>query len=106
MRTVRIERERHILLDAATELSAERRGEQRHGIFFFKQKPAYEIVSGDWSSDVCSSDLTPASTIGGTQRVSAGSVPWIARAPRARSEERRVGKECLTQCRSRWSPYH
>ena len=23
-----------------------------------------------------------------------------------RSEERRVGKECLTQCRSRWSPYH
>src|SRR5213082_1602611 len=23
---------------------------------------------------------------------------------RARSEERRVGKECLTQCRSRWSP--
>ena len=25
---------------------------------------------------------------------------------RLRSEERRVGKECLTQCRSRWSPYH
>src|SRR5213082_51311 len=24
---------------------------------------------------------------------------------KARSEERRVGKECLTQCRSRWSPY-
>jgi len=24
----------------------------------------------------------------------------------ARSEERRVGKECLYQCRSRWSPYH
>ena len=23
-----------------------------------------------------------------------------------RSEERRVGKECLHQCRSRWSPYH
>ena len=25
--------------------------------FFFKQKTAYEIMSGDWSSDVCSSDL-------------------------------------------------
>ena len=25
--------------------------------------------------------------------------PW-------RSEERRVGKECSKQCRSRWSPYH
>ena len=24
----------------------------------------------------------------------------------ARSEERRVGKECMPQCRSRWSPYH
>jgi hypothetical protein len=23
-----------------------------------------------------------------------------------RSEERRVGKECNAQCRSRWSPYH
>ena len=26
-------------------------------VFFFKQKTAYEIGTGDWSSDVCSSDL-------------------------------------------------
>src|SRR5213082_1038897 len=32
-------------------------------IFFFKQKTAYEIVSGDWSSDVCSSDLTCRTTM-------------------------------------------
>ena len=25
---------------------------------------------------------------------------------KSRSEERRVGKECLRLCRSRWSPYH
>src|SRR3546814_14692272 len=25
---------------------------------------------------------------------------------RERSEERRVGKECVSTCRSRWSPYH
>src|SRR3546814_17955931 len=25
---------------------------------------------------------------------------------RFRSEERRVGKECVSTCRSRWSPYH
>src|SRR3546814_20881003 len=25
---------------------------------------------------------------------------------RMRSEERRVGKECVSTCRSRWSPYH
>src|SRR3546814_1043605 len=29
-----------------------------------------------------------------------------ARAFRLRSEERRVGKECVSTCRSRWSPYH
>src|SRR3546814_15086163 len=27
-------------------------------------------------------------------------------ADRLRSEERRVGKECVSTCRSRWSPYH
>src|SRR3546814_13282993 len=25
---------------------------------------------------------------------------------RGRSEERRVGKECVSTCRARWSPYH
>src|SRR3546814_3239620 len=30
-------------------------------IFFFKQKTAYEMRISDWSSDVCSSDLTCAS---------------------------------------------
>src|SRR3546814_12218136 len=42
--------------------------------------------------------------------------PWRARyagsasaesvAPSLRSEARRVGKECVSTCRSRWSPYH
>src|SRR3546814_17057503 len=31
-------------------------------------------------------------------------VPW-SRSPRRRSEERRVGKEGVSTCRSRWSPY-
>jgi len=30
----------------------------------------------------------------------------LAEIPTDRSEERRVGKECLSVCRSRWSPYH
>src|SRR3546814_15925289 len=30
---------------------------------------------------------------------------WV-RAEPARSEERRVGKECVSKCRSRWWPYH
>src|SRR3546814_16547824 len=29
-----------------------------------------------------------------------------ARGVERRSEERRVGKECVSTCRSRWSPYH
>src|SRR3546814_4343332 len=34
--------------------------------------------------------------------------PFVAREliPLMRSEERRVGKECVSTCRSRWSPYH
>src|SRR3546814_13497599 len=32
-------------------------------------------------------------------------VEQLRRGLRARSEERRVGKECVSTCRSRWSPY-
>src|SRR3546814_5466243 len=35
-----------------------------------------------------------------------GGAPWQPAANPARSEERRVGKECVSTCRSRWSPYH
>src|SRR3546814_10210931 len=78
--------------------------------FFFKQKTAYEMRISDWSSDVCSSDLgntdtymtPPAAAVRCAVRVRP------ARFTRSwkRSEERRVGKECVSTCRSRWSPYH
>ena len=32
--------------------------------------------------------------------------PWLGIQGEPRSEERRVGKECIPPCRSRWSPYH
>src|SRR3546814_996661 len=92
--------------------------------FFFKQKTAYEMRISDWSSDVCSSDLyvrDPQVTVNfkssdnllATQSMlvtvdgqvnKAGAYPVVGRA--TRSEERRVGKECVSTCRSRWSPYH
>src|SRR3546814_2455057 len=95
--------------------------------FFFKQKTAYEMRISDWSSDVCSSDLggtgggpggalsRAARRIGGgpdsgcrfaeCRRGAAGTGRRRpGRSPR--SEERRVGKECVSTCRSRWSPYH
>src|SRR3546814_8723824 len=99
-------------------------------ILFFKQKTAYEMRISDWSSDVCSSDLTARSRRASRLRsmrtdmgffmrigIVAPSTPILpddAEAVRAvvslgypdveRSEERRVGKECVSTCRSRWSP--
>src|SRR3546814_17102010 len=35
-----------------------------------------------------------------------GPIPLIKNNLAIRSEERRVGKECVSTCRSRWSPYH
>src|SRR3546814_6369324 len=102
--------------------------------FFFKQKTAYEMRISDWSSDVCSSDLLlrgeavdhpgpllpvrspklepvpssrPPLVVGGrsthaVRRAARLAQGWLA----VRSEERRVGKECVSTCRSRWSPYH
>src|SRR3546814_4945999 len=79
--------------------------------FFFKQKTAYEMRISDWSSDVCSSDLA-----GNTRRNRQSCAPSVRtrrKRPTSRtstscrrSEERRVGKECVSTCRSRWSPYH
>src|SRR5213079_3524165 len=71
--------------------------------FFFKQKTAYEITTGDWSSDVCSSDLRHRARAR-CRSTTPGSRPWRCRG--RRSEERRVGKECRLLCRSWWSPYH
>src|SRR3546814_11552786 len=94
----------------------------------------------DWSSDVCSSDLTymkrfettpgrmllgetlpkthkvPFETVNRllTKKEIADVIDTVYRHTGQkdtvlfadRSEERRVGKECVSTCRSRWSPYH
>src|SRR3546814_2066617 len=120
--------------------------------FFSKQKTAYEMRISDWSSDVCSSDLTDqrecradrddrrgraeqgeeqdrlveTGAVGGRQSVALAQQGALVGddfgqqivdpgQPVAltggvefgnRSEERRVGKECVSTCRSLWSPYH
>src|SRR3546814_9642547 len=98
--------------------------------FFFKQKTAYEMRISDWSSDVCSSDLRfdlrkpvlaeehlAADEEGRDAEHAARDRGFgvldqlrldlgLLRACKKRSEERRVGKECVSKCRSRWSPYH
>src|SRR3546814_15348719 len=103
----------------------------------------------DWSSDVCSSDLSAGRRVAATpnallcvcnsrdlqrvvdiklpcgwkshgaangryrinirgckERFSAAETTKLCCLFNSRSEERRVGKECVSTCRSRWSPYH
>src|SRR3546814_13931129 len=100
----------------------------------------------DWSSDVCSSDLSTipdpfpdnvmawigvrveqclglmdaleidSAHIVGNSMGGALTLQLLSETPERfdkvilmgsiRSEERRVGKECVSTCRSRWSPYH
>src|SRR3546814_9054514 len=100
--------------------------------FFFRQKTAYELRISVWSSDVCSSDLE---AVDAFHRELAGEMFGLVSRPaepdaaalvqcrahrdrksalrarraapfRDRSEERRVGKECVSTCRYRWWPYN
>src|SRR2546426_4995108 len=95
--------------------------------FFFSSRRRHTRLQGDWSSDVCSSDLVAEvrvrdeifglieeelqRTVTAVRRIAGEGViaerfpqfrQRLARRLPTRSEERRVGKEC----RSRWSPYH
>src|SRR3546814_9273176 len=57
------------------------------------------LIAGGSPTSWCSArTLIPAPRIGKAKQ--------IRRMSRARSEESRVGKECDSTCRSRWSPYH
>src|SRR2546426_3678787 len=94
--------------------------------FFFSSRRRHTRLQGDWSSDVCSSDLIRKRTDGvalgerlgrvadrveaigalanrlGLVRHLDDAAGVVGDGAEGRSEERRVGKEC----RSRWSPYH
>src|SRR2546430_7441668 len=94
--------------------------------FFFSSRRRHTRFDCDWSSDVCSSDLTTVGSaatptvVAPLNKVQTGgfgdpngipgkgdpnkttNVNRLGSPALPRSEERRVGKEC----RSRWSPYH
>src|SRR3546814_11969673 len=72
----------------------------------------------DWSSDVCSSDLSSSGASRRMARAIDRRCRWppesraphspmkVSRPSGSRPEERRVGEECVSMCRSRWSPHH
>src|SRR3546814_10216993 len=74
--------------------------------------PIY-AVSGTWISPLAEDDAVHFARqyVAGRPAVADATLlrdwtPRKANAGRERSEERRVGKECVSTCRSRWSPYH
>src|SRR5256885_8939931 len=97
-------------------------------LFFFSSRRRHTRLQGDWSSDVCSSDLDRFNHAGAAKTARDTCLPGMVDSKQhagkyrpafgsewrcecrfsrryhqlSRSEERRVGKEC----RSRWSPYH
>src|SRR3546814_14321128 len=73
--------------------------EARTKIWHSRIGSANRIISGDLSQDFLLTRLVRAPKI--WARVAQ---PELEKG--ARSEERRVGKECVSTCRSRWSPYH
>src|SRR5256886_3312824 len=104
---------------------AKQRPSSRPLFFFFSSRRRHTRFDCDWSSDVCSSDLTSLSfhpfvwadsdvvDLGIETEKLRGDLKygWLITVDswkelialrNGRSEERRVGKEC----RSRWSPYH
>src|SRR2546429_2297634 len=127
----RLDRRRRELWAKAIRGAREKRDEsdvQSH--FFFSSRSRHTRCSRDWSSDVCSSDLSswgqvaelaappfrlpsfsarasspPPATTKSCKRQNNSALTFssITKLRKStRSEERRVGKEC----RSRWSPYH
>src|SRR3546814_18397682 len=105
-------------------------------VFFFKQKPAYDMRISDWSSDVCSSDLTEAAQPGAVhgqrpeERAHPGPKQYVIVAvvlaivtaievvlfyldmpDGALIAGLQIGRASCREeggstCRSRWSPYH
>src|SRR5205807_4789825 len=96
-----------------------RASKTRSATFFCSSRRRHTRLQGDWSSDVCSSDLCVSGLMSeyiyaggggvsclaetvrtGLAKGQFGLVEYLAQLSTERSEERRVGKEC----RTRWSP--
>src|SRR3546814_16022519 len=84
--------------------------EQEHNIVFFPSSailasmsrwPSVFLARGLWCyADSLEGSMASYSRVDGPKEL------VVVRGPHPRSEERRVGKACVSTCRSRCSPYH
>src|SRR3546814_6640830 len=79
--------------------------------FFFSSRRRHTRCALVTGVQTCALPISPSRAISiPSARSTCCTKGWAAskgwRRPILRSEERRVGKECVSTCRSRWSPYH
>src|SRR3546814_19404747 len=89
------------VLEAATQRHSEKGDRAAVEEDSAKLSAAVYVVNVLLDAQAAVSALPSATTAGEGVLAEIPEDPW-----RARSEERRVGKECVSTCRSRWSPYH
>src|SRR3546814_9551493 len=78
--------------------------------FFFSSRRRHTSCALVTGVQTCALPISRPASPCSTRRISAAwgwGMSWRGRScAKLRSEERRVGKECVSTCRSRWSPYH
>src|SRR3546814_6224920 len=74
--------------------------------FFFSSRRRHTRCALVTGVQTCALPIFAGRCLRSSHLVSGPPVPWVVASRAGRSEERRVGKECVSTCRSRWSPYH
>src|SRR3546814_5450907 len=75
--------------------------------FFFSSRRRHTRCALVTGVQTCALPISPAPPCTGPSTCQLSGWPWHQCGRTGfRSEERRVGKECVSTCRSRWSPYH
>src|SRR3546814_20418987 len=76
---------------------------RQYGDVIIGSSVAGATLDGNGGDDTIVVNASNTTVIGGA---GSDTVSYANAAAAVRSEERRVGKECVSTCRSRWSPYH
>ena len=70
---------------------------------YINELNVFPVPDGDTGTNMTMTIMSAAKEVTNLEKPS---MDELGKAISSRSEERRVGKECASMCRSRWSPYH